>query len=46
MIVNCIHFSGFREIEVVDIAKCGNIRRWEGEWGLSDPLWVVWGRKV
>lgn len=46
MVANYLHFSGFEEIEVVDIAKGGDVGRWEGDWGLSDPLWVVRGRKM
>jgi hypothetical protein len=33
-------------IEIVEVAKGGTVGRWEGEWGSSDPLWVVRGRKM
>jgi hypothetical protein len=46
MVANYLHFSDFKEIEVVEVAKGGTVGRWEGDWGSSDPLWVVRGRKM
>jgi hypothetical protein len=45
LIAQYLHFSGFVEIEVVEVAKGGDVGRWEGDWGSSDPVWVVRGRK-
>jgi len=45
LIANYLHFSGFKEIEVVELVKDGGVGRWEGGWGVNDPLWVVRGKK-
>jgi ubiquinone/menaquinone biosynthesis C-methylase UbiE len=46
MVSNFVHFAGFQDIEIVDIVKGGSVGRWEGDWGVNDPLWVVRGRKT
>jgi len=44
LVSNYLHFSGFLDIEIVDLVK-PKVGRWEGDWGINDPLWVVRGRK-
>lgn len=46
LVSNYLHFSGFKDIEVVELVKGGAVGRWEGEWGINDPLWVVRGKKM
>jgi hypothetical protein len=46
LISNYLHFSGFKDIEVVDLVKGGVVGRWEGDWGVNDPIWVVRGKKL
>jgi hypothetical protein len=46
LVANYLHFSGFKEIEIVELVKGDVVGRWEGEWGVNDPLWVVRGKKV
>ncbi|KAI9633278.1 uncharacterized protein MKK02DRAFT_18641 [Dioszegia hungarica] len=43
MVGDYLHFSGWKEIEVVTLVAPGSGRTWIG--GGSDPLWVVRGRK-
>jgi hypothetical protein len=45
LVANYLHFSEFKAIEVVDVVEGRAVGRWEGEWGVNDPLWVVRGRK-
>jgi ubiquinone/menaquinone biosynthesis C-methylase UbiE len=46
MVSNFVHFAGFKEIEMVDVVKGGVVGRWEGDWGVNDPIWIVRGRKL
>lgn len=45
LVENYLHFAGFEDIEVVDLVK-PVVGRWEGDWGINDPIWVVRGRKA
>lgn len=47
LVSNFLHFAGFTDIEVVELVKPGqpSIGRWEGDWGVNDPVWIVRGRK-
>lgn len=38
LIPNYVHSSGFEDIEAVDVAKGGDVGRWEGGWGSGDPV--------
>jgi len=47
LVSNFLHFAGFMEIEVVELVKPGEAAtgRWEGDWGVNDPVWIVRGKK-
>ena len=44
LVSNYLHFAGFSDIEVIDLVE-PKVGRWEGDWGINDPLWVVRGKK-
>jgi hypothetical protein len=46
LVGNYLHFSGFRDVEVVELVEGGGMGRWEGDWGVNDPLWVVRAKKL
>jgi hypothetical protein len=46
LVANYLHFSGFEDIEVVNLVTSGMVGRLEGDWGVNDPLWVVRGKKM
>lgn len=45
LVSNFLHFADFEDIEVVELVKGGHVGRWEGDWGINDPLWIVRGKK-